>query len=69
MKSDLVDIEVIFQTHTLNGLCVRETEKSPDVWLPRSEVEIEAKGGGNLRRGDVGILTGPERLLIEKGLL
>lgn len=69
MKSDLIDMTVIFQTTTERAVCVREVEDGPDMWFPLSAVEIEAEGGGDLRRGCVAVLTGPERLLTEKGLL
>ena len=65
MRSDLIDIEVIYQHATERAVCVRETEDGPDVWLPLSAVEVE----GDMRRGRVVTLTGPERLLTDKGLL
>ena len=69
MRSDVTDVTVIYQTATDRAVCVREDEDGDDVWLPLSEVEIEREGGGDLRRGCVAVLTGPERLLTEKGLL
>ena len=69
MRSDLTDITVIYQHQTERAVCVREAEDSPDVWLPLSAVEIEREGGGDLRRGCVAALTGPEWLLEEKGLI
>lgn len=68
MRSNLHDITVIFQHQTELAVCIRETEDRPDVWFPKSEVEIEA-ADGDLRRGCVARLTAPERLLIEKGLI
>ncbi|WP_298623878.1 MULTISPECIES: hypothetical protein [Pseudomonadota] len=65
MKSDLIDIEVIYQTRTERAVCVREIEDGEDVWLPLSQVEVD----GPFRRGGTVTLTGPERLLTEKGLL
>lgn len=65
-RSDLVDLQVIYQTSTERAVCVRETEDSPDVWLPLSEVEIEPLSP---RRRDVVTLTGPEWLMTEKGLI
>lgn len=69
MRSDLHDLAVIFQHRTPAAVCVRETEDSADAWFPLSAVEIEAQDGGHLRRGCVAILTAPERLLTEKGLI
>lgn len=65
-RSDLADVQVIYQTSTERAVCVRETEDGPDVWLPLSEVEIEPLSP---RRRDVVTLTGPEWLLTEKGWL
>ena len=65
-RSDLADIQVIYQTCTERAVCVRETEDGPDVWMPLSEVEIEPLSP---RRCDVVTLTGPEWLLTEKGLV
>ena len=67
--SDLADIQVIYQTRTERAVCVRETEDSPDVWLPLSEVEFYRDDEARPVRGDVVTLTGPEWLLTEKGLL
>lgn len=69
MRSDIIDITVVYQTRTEKAVCVREVEDGPDVWLPLSAVEIEPADDGRLRRGKPAILTGPERLLTEKGLL
>lgn len=75
MKSDLYDVEVIYQTRTpVGGVCVREAEDGPDIWLPASQVQI-APGDADLfsrgapRRGGLAILTAPEWLLREKGLI
>jgi hypothetical protein len=65
MKSDMIDVDVIFQTVTARAVCVREAEDSPDVWLPLSQVEID----GDERRGEVVTLTGPEWLIEDKGLI
>lgn len=68
-RSNLIDIQVIYQTRTDRAVCVRETEGSPDVWLPWSEVEIYRDGKADPFRGEVVTLTGSEWLLIEKGLI
>ena len=69
MRSDLHDIEVIYQTATDRGVCVRADEGADDVWLPLAQVEIAPRAGGPLRRGHVAVLTAPENLLTEKGLI
>lgn len=69
MRSDLHDIAVIFQHQTERAVCIRETERGPDIWLPKSACEIEARDGGDLRRGCIAILTAPEGVLTEKGLV
>ena len=69
MRSDVIDVEVIYQTETDRAVCVREDDGDDDIWLPLSQVEIERKDGGELRRGCVAVLTGPEWLLTDKGLL
>ncbi len=66
MKSDLIDIDVIYQHETERAVCVREDETSKDdVWLPKSQCEID----GDRRRGGTITLTAPERTLLDKGLI
>ena len=43
MKSDLHDMEVIYQHRTEKAVCVRQYEGADDVWIPLSACEIEAK--------------------------
>lgn len=68
MRSDLVDL-LLFEHHrTAAAVLVSDDgEEKSAVWLPLSQVEIEAKpakaGGREI------ILTGPEWLLNQKGLL
>ena len=69
MRSDLHDIEVQYQHRTERAVCVRPYEGAADVWLPLSDVEIAPRAGGPLRRGHVAVLTAPENLLTEKGLI
>lgn len=69
MKSNLQDIEVIFQTQTDKAVCVRTDEASKvDVWIAKSQCVFD---GANVppRRGDVVILTAPQPVLEEKGLV
>ena len=65
MRSDLTDIEVIFQTETERAVCVRDAEGGTDVWIPKSLCEVE----GDRLRGRTVTLTASERLLTEKGLV
>lgn len=67
MRSDLTEIEVVYQTETALAICVRETEDEDDedIWLPFSEIEVT----GRRRRGGVVEITAPEWLLQEKGLI
>jgi len=65
MRSDLHDIKMVFQTETERAVCVRSEETGDDVWLPKSQCEID----GEPVRGSVVTLTAGERLLNEKGLL
>lgn len=46
MRSNLHDIEVIYQHATERAVCVRAAEDAEDVWFPLSQVEIEAPVGG-----------------------
>lgn len=72
MKSDLHDIEVIFQHKTERAVCVRETEDGKDIWIPLSLCEIAPRETdllGGLARGRVAVLTAPEGVLSEKGLI
>lgn len=68
MRSDLIDLTVIYQHQTERAACIRETEGGKDIWIPLSQCEIEARDG-DLTRGCVATLTAPERVLTEKGLL
>jgi len=68
MRSDIYDLEVIYQHQTERAVCVREIEDGPDIWIPLSLCEIAAKTG-DLRRGCIAILTAQEGVLQEKGLI
>jgi len=68
MRSDIYDLEVIYQHQTERAVCIRETEAGSDIWIPLSLCEIAAKTG-DLRRGCVAILTAQEGVLQEKGLI
>jgi hypothetical protein len=69
MKSDLHDVDVIFQTETERAVCIRKDEKSTaDIWIPKSQCVFD---GPNVpaRRGDVVILTASESVLTDKGTM
>lgn len=58
----LTDIEVRIH-HTTDKAVLVSTDDETKVWLPLSTVEIEWKKGG------LAIITLPERLAIDKGLV
>ena len=63
-KSDLVDLTMQLHVETVKAVLVSDDgEKQNAVWLPLSQIEIEKQ------RGDVVIVTMPEWLAIEKGLV
>lgn len=63
MKSDLVDLTLVIHHETDKAVLVSETgERSSAVWLPKSRIEIE-------RQDKVALITVPERLAIDKGLV
>ena len=66
MRSDLVDIEVIVHHETKgdNGafLVSLDGERKNAKWVPKSVVEIE-------RRGKFHVITLPERMALDKGLI
>lgn len=65
MKSDLHDIDVIFQHATDRAVCVRADEDGEDQWIPLALCEVE----GNRVRGGAITLTAPQRILEERGLV
>jgi hypothetical protein len=58
MRDAVVDIEVEVLSETATAWRVRDNETLTAVWIPKSQGEIED-----------GILTVPEWLAIEKGLI
>ncbi|MEC9432130.1 MAG: hypothetical protein VYD87_04405 [Pseudomonadota bacterium] len=66
MKSDLMDVSVLYQHRTLRAVCVRQTLDGDDIWFPLSQVEVYP--AEPLMRGEAVTLTAPLRLLTEKGL-
>jgi hypothetical protein len=70
MKSDLVDLTLQLHHETWPGIADHgavlvsdDGDKRKAVWLPKSAVEIERKPKA------IVIVTMPERLAIEKGLV
>ncbi len=64
MKSDLIDIEVAIHHQTEKAVLVSlDGEKDNAVWLPLSQIEIDKK------QRSIAIVTMPERLATEKGLI
>lgn len=66
MKSDLVDISVQFQHQTEDAVCVRTEEGGADIWIPKSQCQIEQT---DPRRGHYVLLTTDEATATEKGLV
>jgi len=56
-RSDIHDVQVIFQHGTPGAVCIRETEDGPDICIPKSQCEIEALDSTDLRRGCIATLT------------
>lgn len=71
MRSNIEDVEVIYQAQTEKAFCVRKHERDKDdIWIPKAQAEIEpAEPGTELYRGAAAVLSAPEPLLIEKGLV
>lgn len=65
-RSDLVDVDVQFQTQTSEAVCVRSDEDGEDIWVPKSRCEIEP---ANPSRGKSIVLTTDEAMAIEKELV
>ncbi len=69
-RSDLIDLALVIHHETrpgeadLGAVLVSETgDRRKAVWLPKEAIEIERKGGVTV------VVTLPERLAIEKGLV
>lgn len=68
-RSDLEDVDVVFQYQTEKAVCVRSDEFSQmDIWIPKSLCEIQGPNH-TPRRGDIVTLTAGVRTLTEKGLI
>lgn len=65
MKNDLVEVTVLMVTETQRAVLVSDTGESKDaVWVPKSQIEIEATD-----REGAFVITLPEWLAIEKGFV
>ncbi|KEP68794.1 hypothetical protein DL1_08590 [Thioclava dalianensis] len=69
MKSNLLDLNVIFQTQTERAVCVRTEEDGRDIWIPKSQCEIEPVEGDELSRGCLAMIIAPETVLFEKEMI
>lgn len=67
MRKYVWDIELVFQCRTERAICVRAEGSKEDIWLPLSQVEVEPQEG--LVRGSLVMITAPQGLLEEKGLV
>lgn len=63
-RSELIDIELTIHHETEKAVLVSDNgERDEAVWLPLSAIEIERKASG------LAIITMPERLALDKGLI
>lgn len=66
MKSNLTDVEVMIHHATDKAVLVSaDDNRDAAVWLPKSQIELEEKPIA----GRAQIITLPENLAIEKGLV
>jgi hypothetical protein len=64
MKSNIIDIDVEVSHRTDKAVLVHTGNKDKSVWLPLSQIEIEASGVAGIET-----ITLPENLALEKGLI
>jgi hypothetical protein len=73
MRSNLHDLECIVHHETEKAWLVStDGVRDNAVWLPKSACEVQPVAGADARhfgRGRKAILTAPEQLLIDKGLV
>lgn len=66
MRSDIHDVEVIYEHQTAKAVLVkRNRDDQEGVWLPKSMCEFEPS---DPTKGDIITLSAKETFLIEKGL-
>ena len=63
MKSTIIDIETIIVHVTDKAVLVKDSDDDDPVWLPLSQIELEGEPG------EIGTITLPEWLAIERGLI
>lgn len=63
-KSNIIDVELLYMHETEKGVLVAADETTEPVWLPKSQVEIDAPV-----RGSTCTITLPEWLAADKGLI
>lgn len=66
-RSNLIDVEVEYQTHTDKAICVRNFHNN-DVWIPLSMCEVDGDRQ-SLSRGDTVEITLDRSLAQEKELV
>lgn len=64
--SDVVDLSVQFITQTERAVCIREVENGEDIWIPKSQCEIEQT---DPKRYHYILLTVETGVAQEKGLI
>lgn len=63
-KSDLIDLDLFYCGQTPLAISVKKQDAvGPWIWLPKSQIEFDLKGPGQVR------VTLPEWLAKEKGLV
>jgi hypothetical protein len=66
MRSNIIELEVIYQTETEGAVCFREHETGSDIWIPKSRCEVYSL---NPVRGRPVSIATDEQMAIEKGLV
>lgn len=64
MRSDLVDVTLIYVHQTDKAWLFKETEKSDPIWLAKSIVEVH-----ETKKSGIYEVTMPEHVAQEKGLI
>lgn len=66
MRSDIVDLDLLFVHQTSGAVLVRLHEDADEVWLPKSQIELEES---DMRRNAIYCFSMPQSLAEEKGLV
>ena len=65
MKSDLIDTEIYIVRESDSAWCVAALDtEAYAVWVPKSQCEVERRGGSRFAK-----MTLPESIALEKGLI